>query len=53
MTTGVAGWTNSNIEIRNKSEYQMTEIQNVFRTFEFRILKIVSYFGFRASDFMI
>jgi len=28
----------------------MTEIKNEFRTFEILILKIVSYFEFRASD---
>ena len=36
---------NSNIEARNKFEYQMIEIQN-FKTFEFTFLKIVSDFGF-------
>jgi len=41
---------NPNLEIRNKFEYRMTEIKNKFRRFEILILKIVSYFEFRASD---
>ena len=31
----------------------MIEIQNMFRTFELVILKIVSCFEFRASDFNV
>jgi hypothetical protein len=31
----------------------MIEIQNMFGTFEFAILEIVSCFEFRASDFKV
>jgi hypothetical protein len=42
---------NSNIEILNKVEYQMTKIQNMFRTLENLNFVIVSDFEFRASNF--
>ena len=44
----------SNIEIRNKPEYQMTKIQ-MFGTLGFLILNLfrISDFGFRIYDFFL
>jgi hypothetical protein len=42
---------NSNIEILNKSQYQMIKIRNLFRGFENLNFGLVSDLGFRASDF--
>ena len=44
---------NPNNEIRNKFESKMSKIQNRLEHLNLNFLKIVSDFGFRASDFAL